>query len=196
MNGLCKIDGCGKRRFCRGLCSMHYSREMRHGTTGLVAPVDIPCSVAGCPRFIYGRGVKPGRQKNSMCGAHLAFFKRHGHLNKKPAIVDMKAHRKAYVAKWKRDNWAAYGAYLRARKAHVKTSTPAWADLKAITAFYKACPKGLHVDHIIPLRGERVSGLHVVSNLQYLTARANLKKGSSYSPVRFDPLGLMAEGVA
>lgn len=80
-------------------------------------------------------------------------------------------------------------AYYRAHKAKflarnsrrrdlIKERTPGWADLKAIEAFYAACPPGFHVDHVIPLRGKTVSGLHVITNLQYLPATANLKKGN------------------
>lgn len=71
-------------------------------------------------------------------------------------------------------------AYWRAkraeRRAREKQQMPAWADREAIAKIYAQCPKGHHVDHVIPLRGRLVSGLHVEANLQYLTASANHRK--------------------
>lgn len=71
---------------------------------------------------------------------------------------------------------AANAASSRKRKTRV----PAWADLEAIKEFYLACPPGMEVDHIIPLCGKLVSGLHVLENLQYLTRKDNRDKSNIF----------------
>ena len=67
------------------------------------------------------------------------------------------------------------------RKKRLKEfQVPKWADLNKIKEIYLKCPEGFHVDHIIPLNGEFVSGLHVENNLQYLTIAENLSKNNTY----------------
>lgn len=68
----------------------------------------------------------------------------------------------------------------RARLNSLRRATPKWADREAIREFYKNRPEGFHVDHIVPIHGKGVCGLHVLDNLQYLPAIDNLKKGNKY----------------
>lgn len=64
------------------------------------------------------------------------------------------------------------------RRAQKLSATPKWADMDKIKQIYKNCPEGHHVDHIVPLQGKNVCGLHIESNLQYLPAEENIKKGN------------------
>jgi hypothetical protein len=71
---------------------------------------------------------------------------------------------------------------LRSRFAK-EQRTPSWANIDEINRIYLACPHGMHVDHIVPLRGitvdgYKISGLHVPWNLQYLTPFENKSKNN------------------
>jgi hypothetical protein len=73
------------------------------------------------------------------------------------------------------------------RKCDQMSRTPPWADLEAIKAVYAKATAltretGMphHVDHVVPLRGRRVSGLHVAANLQVLPAAENISKGNRF----------------
>lgn len=84
-------------------------------------------------------------------------------------------------------NHADYIAANMQRKAALAKRTPPWADLSKIRAVYRAAQaKSLatgiqyHVDHEIPLRGKRVSGLHVENNLCLLPGSENISKGNRW----------------
>jgi hypothetical protein len=68
------------------------------------------------------------------------------------------------------------------RKQAKENQTPKWVDEKELVDFYKNRPEGYHVDHIIPIKGKLVSGLHCIENLQYLPAKENLSKNNKYEP--------------
>ena len=84
-------------------------------------------------------------------------------------------------AKWRHDSAKRHADKLR--------RTPPWADTKAISAIYEQAQTlteltGIphHVDHVIPLRGKLVSGLHVETNLRVIPSHENQKKWNKFTP--------------
>jgi hypothetical protein len=72
------------------------------------------------------------------------------------------------------------------RKAIKVMALPAWQDKGEIGEFVSKCPTGYHIDHIIPLNGKNVCGLHVINNLQYLPAQENLSKSNGVDPLTLE----------
>ena len=64
----------------------------------------------------------------------------------------------------------------RLNKGH-KLKSISWSDIGKI---YKNRPKYKTVDHIIPLKHPKVSGLHVPWNMQYLSDKENSEKGNDF----------------
>ena len=93
-------------------------------------------------------------------------------------------YRKAHYAQ----NKAKVFEYSVRRARTKKQQTPAWADLMAMRRIYARCIElntaaghiAYHVDHVVPLRGKLVSGLHVQDNLRIVSAKENLKKGTNH----------------
>ena len=86
-----------------------------------------------------------------------------------------------------KDEYAARCAFGRAARSK---RVPPWVTdehLDQIYVYYQRARAVTEltgvphqVDHIIPLRGKTVSGLHVPWNLQVITADANLRKGNRH----------------
>lgn len=81
---------------------------------------------------------------------------------------------------WARNNPRKSNAKVSKRFAAKLQRIPKWANLEDIKQFYINCPAGYEVDHIIPLQGKNISGLHVLNNLQYLTVHENRSKGNRF----------------
>lgn len=70
------------------------------------------------------------------------------------------------------------------RREAARRATPPWADRDAIKAVYleagrrRKAGEDVHVDHIFPLQGETVCGLHIAENLQIIPGIENLRKSN------------------
>ena len=97
---------------------------------------------------------------------------------------------KQYKREYRHANLAVFAAYSAKRRASKLKATPSWLTDKQkdeIAIFYTEAAKltkstGViyHVDHIVPLQGKNVCGLHVPWNLQVITATENVRKNNKY----------------
>ena len=96
--------------------------------------------------------------------------------------------KREYQKTWKERNTTWVRADTKARRRKHREATPSWLTTKekveirqlyqiAIT-MSKTTGEQYVVDHIIPLRGEDVCGLHVPWNLRVITQEENLKKSN------------------
>lgn len=98
-----------------------------------------------------------------------------------------RAQKNAISRKWCKAHRGEKNAEWAKWRADKLQRTPKWADLKVIRKIYdtstwitKVTGIEHHVDHIIPMRGKLVSGLHVAENLRVLPGPENLAKGSKF----------------
>lgn len=95
--------------------------------------------------------------------------------------------RRQYGTAWQRKNPVKSAAGCRKYQASKRRAVPAWADDSATEYVYHAAKviekeygTKWDVDHIVPLQGETVCGLHVHNNLQLLSPSSNYSKGNSW----------------
>lgn len=129
--------------------------------------------------------------KDKMRGYFQAYKQRNKDLvleRSKLYVQQNAATRKASLKAY-RDAHKAEGAeYVRRRQAKLAQRTPAWLsedDVWLMQEAYKLARLrsqvfgfAWHVDHIFPLQGKLVSGLHTPYNLQVIPAVENLHKSN------------------
>lgn len=160
---------------------------------------------AAQPYYFTGRPCTHGHvadrlTSSGVCTACMASYGRRQYA--KSPEAHRRANRKSYArrADWVNaahsnflQNNPAYGASRAAlRYAQKKLSMPSWLtqnhilEMKAVyeRASQITIDTGIEheVDHIIPLQGNGVCGLHVPWNLQILTAIKNRQKSNHYDP--------------
>lgn len=95
-----------------------------------------------------------------------------------------------YNKKYREDNKLKFLVYSANRRAAKLNATPKWLtkeEHQQIEEFYQISQafklytgQDYHVDHIVPLQGENVCGLHVPWNLQVLEASENIRKSNKF----------------
>lgn len=158
------------------------------------------CALPGCSKLI------KNWRTHFCCVSHGA---KYGHMDlpKLPCKTYSSQTNKPYKAKFKKwrqlslclptpitlykdrtpEQKGKWVAYVTARQTRIKKATPSWANLDDIKYFYVEAQRltketGIphEVDHIIPIKGKLVSGLHVPANLQILTEKENQTKNARY----------------
>ncbi|MHB1231570.1 MAG: hypothetical protein ACYCZQ_03165 [Burkholderiales bacterium] len=74
------------------------------------------------------------------------------------------------------------------RRAQKLNATPLWANdeyvvrfiYKLASVFSKCLNEKVEVDHIVPLKGKKVCGLHIAHNMQLLTESQNSQKSNKH----------------
>jgi chromatin segregation and condensation protein Rec8/ScpA/Scc1 (kleisin family) len=183
----CGISDCNSPYEARGFCKAHYKQDYARRNQQKLKDDRI------------ARKAKTDPEKTK------EYFRQHYQRNKDRVKANTKkykearpewnrAYKRAYREKnldrlreKNREHYKANSHVYKVRAVErmkkVARAIPAWvSDIERaqIRQFYANCPPGYHVDHIIPLQGKNVSGLHVLSNLQYLPAVENLRKGNRY----------------
>lgn len=92
---------------------------------------------------------------------------------------------------WRNKNTGKYNQSRAKRRAAKLHATPEWRDEDKIRKIYEQCAqmnKKEHgritwtVDHIVPLQGKGVCGLHVHNNLRIITLEENSAKKNRWKP--------------
>jgi hypothetical protein len=102
-----------------------------------------------------------------------------------------KEHHQKRTSNWRKNNPAKNRAKRAKERAAKLNRTPPWLTAEHLTQideFYIAAKmfqmytgELYHVDHIEPLQGDNVSGLHVPWNLQVIPYKENLQKSNKTS---------------
>ena len=206
---LCCIEGCDKPAYRAGMCNSHRLRAKRHGdpTHGRRTPGSNHCGKGQCPaaKKVWGHIHylnNSDKYKAKAAQWHLQNPEAKTEYLSRPEV---KAASRARTRKWasenperkrqmdaefKQKNGALVTSYKARYRAARRKATPPWLskdDLSKIRQVYSEAKRlsvetgvPYEVDHIVPLAGKVVSGLHVPWNLRAIPKVENNRRPRIY----------------
>lgn len=198
---LCTTDGCLRKIYERKLCSACYAKTIR-----LENPrsVEQKRAASAKSKEYYYKNKDACKLKNKASYHSNVEYRRKKNrerwkINRDKNLEISKQyyvkHRdtiyprlREYARNYRKANLPRYSYLASKRRAAKLQRTPGWLSedqLLKISQIYANCAAGSNVDHIIPLQGKNVSGLHVPWNLRTISATDNFKKLNKFDPALY-----------
>jgi len=144
--------------------------------------------------YFTGRPCKNGhiapRLKSNRCCKECAYEKRNVYETSEAYVAWKAKNKKKVATNWQKRNKGTVNANTRKYQASKLQRTPSWLsefDILKMKCLYQVAAmrssesgEEWHVDHIVPLQGKTVSGLHVPWNLRVVSRFENRSKGNKY----------------
>lgn len=202
----CKVDGCDLLTTCQGFCNIHYQRDRRQRLKKprKQRPIRL-CSVDGCQEIHRKYGfcekhyrtseierARGRRRSEKDPDRHNRRYRNNREAIKAQRKILYYVHQEKRIAQsiqWARNNpQKARFNSAKSRAVNIR-AIPGWANHTAIMEYYafaaiksKLTGEPWVVDHMVPLNGKIVCGLHTDYNLQVITKKDNMKKRNTTWP--------------
>ena len=197
MENICSVTECTNGAYRRGYCNTHYLRLKRHGDVNYTTRRSP--GTATEEDKLQQRREEYQRNKDKYIARAKKWAEQNPEktkeirgrdLNRENArqrtktwAAENKEQKRAYDKAWVENNRALANSYKAHRRAKERKATPPWLTPEQREATAKIYAEALElterlsirheVDHIVPLSGKTVSGLHVPWNLRAIPAQEN-----------------------
>jgi hypothetical protein len=182
---MCKVESCSNSVYCKEKCKRHYHLEYRELNKEKISTQKK--NYREINKESLKKIAKEKRQTSEYKEYFNSYFKKwyqenkKAHSNRTKRWVEQNKERMQKIRKeWENNNLQRVRFKNSKRRAIKKRSIPNWANKEELYQVYLNCPKGKHVDHIIPISNKNVCGLHVPWNLQYLDIEQNCRKSNKF----------------
>lgn len=164
---LCSIEGCDEKHYGKNLCKQHYLKQYKRSEASLSKKRE---------------SLKRWRESNK---EHIKSYearyreanKEHCSILRSQYYLKNKAKEQEQNKRWHKINRSKAVEKSNKYRSSKLRALPNWLNKEELLPIYElAATNNLHVDHIVPLQGKEVCGLHVPWNLRIIPATDNFKK--------------------